>query len=176
MALVWMVEVIDNPTKDHVGLVRWTCTKDRFGAVGRGTSVEFHIGGDGQGGIVGSVGSTTVGDTAARTDAKDEERRERENRWRINAVMTAKQYAPDEARAVSKSTLEDLYGRRQGRGQAARHPARHRRHRPVPPDSLGAKAKPTGNGTVVWWKPSSRPSRPTDGDESGQVETFAFRP
>lgn len=50
-ALVYLVDVLDPPRKDHVGRVRLTCVKDRFGEVGQGSTLTFALGGDGNGAI-----------------------------------------------------------------------------------------------------------------------------
>ena len=43
--LLWRVEVRDEPSKDHVGLVTLRCEKDTVGDVGRGSSIAFAVGG-----------------------------------------------------------------------------------------------------------------------------------
>ncbi len=50
-AISWVVKVVDEPSKTHVGVTEWRCDKDRFGEIGGGTAIQFSYGGDGQGGI-----------------------------------------------------------------------------------------------------------------------------
>jgi hypothetical protein len=173
MALTWLVEVIDEPRRDHVGLVRWTCTKDRFGAVGRGTKVEFSVGGDGDGNLICSVVGITPGDTVLTPDDRAKRELEREGAWKATAIAAAKKHAPDEANAVARAVLEGLMGsgrstyKRDGIAAAIAdiNPRNER---------LGAKTKPGGNGILVWWKPAGGDSsglsgsRPDEQDKVGR--------
>jgi hypothetical protein len=159
VALAWLVEVIDEPKKDHVGRVRWTCTKDRFGGVGRGTTIEFSIGGDGNGKIVGSVIGISPGDTTATT-VKNQRLLERESDLRHAAAAAGKKHAPDEAHAVSRTTLMDNMGVKaadKGKAIDLALAAGDEKF-----GMLASKPNPSGRGSLVWWRPVvSRVSQPT---------------
>jgi hypothetical protein len=152
VGLSWVVETIDEPRSDHIGRVRWRCTKDRFGAVGRGTTIEFAVGGDGAGHISCAVASVSSGETAAVDDA-EKRRLDRLNAWKATAVLAAKKHAPDEVHAIPKTTLEQLMGggkaadKREGIQAAIGDMDPHN-------ERLGSKPKTSGNGIVVWWKPA----------------------
>ena len=101
-ALVWRVEVLDEPTKEHMGLISLECTKDRFGDVGKGAKMTFAIGGDGNGRILferrDSMDQPALGEQAAQ------DRRE----WLASIVEVLAQHARGYDRAITQNQLVQL--------------------------------------------------------------------
>jgi hypothetical protein len=155
VALAWMVEVLDEPRRDHVGRIRWTCTKDRFGAVGKGRSIEFAIGGDGNGHIVGSMVGTTPNQGSNGLTTMQVRQRAKEDGLRVAAVTAARQFAPDEVGAITRTQLAAQMG---ALNNADKYIGMDLAMSDFDPGhkegGLSAKPKPgAGSGTLVWWRP-----------------------
>jgi hypothetical protein len=149
VGLSWLVEVVEEPTKDRLGLIRWTCTKDRFGQIGKGASIEFSIGGDGSGHIVGSIVGVTDAPVSP-ADIKRAKEREREQELRIAALHAAKKHAPDETRAITRTQLADNTPiRAQDKSKAIDLAL----EQGDPVFGRLASKPATGRGTLVWWTP-----------------------
>jgi hypothetical protein len=139
-ALVWTVEVLDEPSKDHVGSVALTCTKDRFGDVGKGAQLVYAIGGDGAGAIV-----VAREEARARPSAIAQHDADR-SQW-IGAVTHVLQtWAPSEGRAITQNQLLGLLPA--GKGKTFRREA----CQAAASQPMGAvRAKPGPNRSLVYW-------------------------
>jgi hypothetical protein len=151
--VVWELKVAQEFDRHRVGRIRLKCTKDRWGDIGLGRVVEYAIGGDGKGRLVVRRVSDAY-EAAVDDGMTDKERRlrQRDDALRRAAVATARQHAPDELHAITKSDLEALiggYGRNARDGIAlaiADGDPSHAR--------LGSKPNPRGRGVVVWYVPA----------------------
>ena len=170
-ALVWTVEVLDEPSKDHVGLVQLSCVKDRFGEVGKGATLAFAVGGDGAGRIVVARKEAMARPSAIEQHDADE------SRWVGVVVATLQQHAPDEAHAISQTQLLGLLPtgknaafRREACRRAASHPL------------IQVRAKPGNRGSVLYWYDSTVSDRdgqgPThrDRDKGGDTDSTGVHP
>lgn len=163
-ATVWIVEVIDEPSKDHVGTVALTCAKDRFGVVGKGASIVFAVGGDGSGRIV--VERQASFDRPPAAERADSDRAQ----WLGIVVATLERHAPDEAHAISQNQLLGLMPpgkrkdfRRQVIQEAATNPL------------MPVRVKPGSRGSLVYWYQEPTGSH-WDGPGPGQSETESGGP
>jgi hypothetical protein len=138
-ALVWRLEVLEELDRDTVGLIRLTCEKDRFGAVGRGASQTYKLGGDGRGRIV-----FERVDGLARQSAG--ERAGTDRALLVGRVASAlRQHAPAEERAISQSQLTNFLGPvRRAEKLAACQEASDSPTVPV-------RAKPGPRGSILYW-------------------------
>ena len=138
-AIVWRVEVADEPSREHVGLVKLVCTKDRFGSVGRGAELGFAIGGDGAGGIVFERRE------AMARQSREEQVAENRAEWIGYVVATLREHAPSREQAISQLQLERLLppGRKAWRQEICQ----------VAATSPGVPAhnRPGARGAVLYW-------------------------
>ena len=107
-ALAWRIEVLDEPAKDAVGLVRLTCTKDRFGDVGRGATITFRIGGE-----AGRIVFERV--ESMRRPPKAEQAATDRTLWVGYVVATLQKHALGEANAITANQLVGLLPPGKGR-------------------------------------------------------------
>jgi hypothetical protein len=92
--LIWIVSVVEPFDREKVGRLQLTCDKDRPGYIGKGTTVTFEIGGDGQGRIV--FRRIAGGPATTREDAVS-----LEAFLMLQAIKAGRHIAPDEAKAKS---------------------------------------------------------------------------
>jgi RecA/RadA recombinase len=138
-ALVWRLEVIDELDRDHVGLIRLTCEKDRFGAVGRGASQAFRLGGDGRGGIVFER-------TGALRNEPSSEKAGNDRALLVGRVVAVlEQHAPAEGRAITQNQLCGLLGQSRLRDKTAA--CQEASDSPTVP----VRAKPGPNRSLLYW-------------------------
>jgi hypothetical protein len=100
--LLWRVEVRDEPSKEHVGLITLTCEKDTVGDVGKGASLAFAVGGTPDGRLIVERRDALRGESA--DDQLERERRE----WVTTVTAIVQAYAPRREKAVSLRQLLDL--------------------------------------------------------------------
>ena len=150
VATAWVVEVLDEPRRDHIGRVKWVCVKDRFGAIGKGTAIEFSVGGDGNGRIHVSVIGTVEAPTSA-VELADQKKTEREHDLRLAALIAAKKHAPDEAHAITRTQLAKSMGVRAEDQSKAIDLACAAGDAKA--GLLRSKPNPNGRGVLVWWGP-----------------------
>lgn len=103
--LIWSLSVEAPFNRETVGRIALACTKDRWGYVGMGRVVRFEIGGDGQGGIVFNLLSSTLpvagSNTAAPAPVNPGHSADPTAEALINAaIAAAKKVAPDPSHAV----------------------------------------------------------------------------
>ncbi len=101
-ALAFRVEVKDEPSKEHVGLVNLSCTKDRFGDVGKGAEIPFAVGGNGDGRIV------VERKDAFRRPPAAEQRDDDLQKWIGTVTAVVQAHATGRAKAISQSQLLSL--------------------------------------------------------------------
>lgn len=100
-ALMFALDVETEPRRDQVGVVTLTCTKDRFGEVGKDTVLAFDLGGDGNGGIVFRRRAETRPNPTDKADAESALL----ELWADNVVIALKVHAIGEASAITMTQL-----------------------------------------------------------------------